>query len=132
MKAVKHFRVEGADKKYLLALLPIDFGKLVSSCTADPAVATEGFFLLVIDDDAYVEADPYGWVSKDMDLAYLHFYLRDNATKLRGGTVLQMDAIRKEVAEVVARLTKPRANNDELHPKSAAPATTATPSAEAA
>jgi hypothetical protein len=110
---VKHFRLETDDKRYLLALLPINFGKLADDRAVDAAITTEGHYLLAIDDDAYVEADPYGWIGKDWDLVYAHFFLREKAGGLRGGTVLRATEIRAEVAATVERLVSERSTNSQ-------------------
>ena len=106
---VKHFRLETEEKRYLLALLPINFGRLADARAVDAAITTEGHYLLAIDDDAYVEADPYGWIGKDWDLVYAHFFLREKAGDLRGGTVLRSHEIREEVMGTVMRLVSERA-----------------------
>ena len=113
---VKHFRLETQDKRYLLALLPINFGKLVDDRAVEAAIATEAFYMLAIDDDAYVEADPYGWISKDWDLACAHFFLREKAEELRGGQVLHADEIRAEVEQLVKKLAGARAAKQEEQP----------------
>lgn len=105
---VKHFRLETEERRYLLALLPINFGKLADDRAVEAAITTDGHYMLAIDDDAYVEADPYGWIGKDWDLAFAHFYLREKAAELRGGTVLHAEEIRDEVAAVVRRLASER------------------------
>ena len=110
---VKHYRLETENKRYLLALLPINFGKLVDDRAVEAAIATEAFYMLAIDDDAYVEADPYGWISKDWDLACAHFFLREKATELRGGQVLHADEIRAEVEAIVRKLAGERATRQE-------------------
>ena len=104
MKRVKHFRFETPDKRYLLALVPICFGKLADDRAVEAAITTEGQFMLAIDDDAYVEADPYGWISKDWNLAYVHFYLRERANELRGGQVLKADEVKAEVMPMIKKL----------------------------
>lgn len=109
---VKHFRLETENRRYLLALLPIDFGRLADDKAVDAAVATEGFYMLAIDDDAYVEADPYGWISKDRDLVCAHFFLREKAKELRGGQVLHAAEIRREIEHIVNKLAPPRSPAD--------------------
>jgi hypothetical protein len=105
---VKHFRLETVEKRYLLALLPINFGRLADDHAVEAAITTEGHYMLAIDDDAYVEADPYGWIGKDWDLVYTHFYLREKVNDLRGGTILDAARIREEVAAIVQRLVSER------------------------
>lgn len=105
---VKHFRIETEGKRYLLALLPINFGKLADDHAVEAAITTEGHYMLAIDDDAYVEADPYGWIGKDWDLVYTHFYLREKVDELRGGTILDVEQIREEVAAIVKKLVAER------------------------
>ena len=82
----------------------------------EAAIATEAFYMLAIDDDAYVEADPYGWISKDWDLACAHFFLREKAKELRGGQVLDAGEIRAEVEEIVKKLAGERAARKEDKP----------------
>lgn len=113
---VKHYRLETEEKRYLLALLPINFGRLADDRSAtgggravEAAVSTEGFYMLAIDDDAYVEADPYGWLSKDWDLVCAHFFLREKAKELRGGQILHASEIRSEVDHIVKKLAGARA-----------------------
>lgn len=106
---VKHFRFETAEKRYFLALLPIDFGKLADEHAVEAAIATDGFFMLAIDDDSYVEADPYGWIGKDWDLVYVHFFLREKAKELRGGQILCAGEVRAAVQSMVDQLLAERA-----------------------
>ncbi|MEK7355623.1 MAG: hypothetical protein AAB250_04195 [Bdellovibrionota bacterium] len=101
---VKHYRLETDEKRYLLALLPINFGRLSDDRAVEAAIATEGFYMLALDDDAYVEADPYGWLNKDWDLVCAHFYLREKAKELRGGQVLRAAEVRAEVDHIVKKL----------------------------
>ena len=117
---VKHFRIETQGKRYLLALLPINFGKLADDHAVEAAITTEGHYMLAIDDDAYVEADPYGWIGKDWDLVYTHFYLREKVNDLRGGTVLDVEQIRDEVGAIVKKLVAER-NGDEPADKNGTP-----------
>lgn len=105
---VKHFRLDTDTKRYYLALLPIDFRRLLDDKAVETAIATEGFFLLAIDDDSYVEADPYGWLEKDWDLFCAHFYLRERAKTLRGGQVLYASEIRDAVEDVARKLVSER------------------------
>ncbi|MEK8022884.1 MAG: hypothetical protein AAB229_03650 [Candidatus Hydrogenedentota bacterium] len=105
---VKHFRLETGDRHYLVALIPINFAKLADDRTADVGITTEGLYMIAIDDDAYVEADPYAWDSKDRDLVLAHFYLRDKVNELRGGQVLQASDIREKVGAVVEKLVAER------------------------
>lgn len=107
---IKHFRLETEKKRYLLALIPINFGKLTDDRAVEAAITTDGYYMLAIDDDAFVEADPYGWVSKDWDLVYAHFYLREQAAEIRGGTILRAADIRASVAPTVLRLLGERIN----------------------
>lgn len=101
---VKHYRLETEEKRYLLALLPINFGRLAEERVVEAAVSTDGFYMLAIDDDAYVEADPYGWLSRDWDLVCAHFFLRERAKGLRGGQVLRAADVRAEVDHIVKKL----------------------------
>lgn len=105
---VKHFRLETDGQRYLIALLPINFGKLVDDRAVEAAISTDGFYMLAIDDDAYVEADPYGWISKDWDLVCAHFYLREKAKELRGGQILHAADVRTEVDHIVQKLAVER------------------------
>lgn len=112
---VKHFRLETEEKRYLLALLPINFGKLADDRSAtgggravEAAISTDGFYMLAIDDDAYVESDPYGWLDKDWDLFCAHFFLREKANEIRGGQVLRIEAIQEEIDPIVRKLASAR------------------------
>lgn len=105
---VKHFRLETNDRCYLVALIPINFGKLAEDRSVDAGITTEGLYMLAIDDDAYVEADWCGWLSKDWDLVLAHFYLRDKVNELRGGQALQATEIREKVEAVVKKLITER------------------------
>lgn len=115
---VKHYRLETEGKRYLLALLPINFGKLADDRAVEAAISIEGFYMLAIDDDAYVEADPYGWLNKDWDLVCAHFYLREKAKELRGGQILRAANVRAEVDHIVKKLAGERAQNLETGEKS--------------
>lgn len=106
---VKHYRLETEERRYLLALLPINFGRLAEDRAVEACISTDGFYMLAIDDDAYVEADPYGWISKDWDLVCAHFYLREKAKELRGGQVLRSAEVRAEVDHIVKKLAGERA-----------------------
>lgn len=105
---VKHFRLETDIRNYLVALIPINFGKLADNRAIDAGITAEGLYMIAIDDDAYVEADPYAWDSKDRDLVLTHFYLRDNVNELRGGQVLRAAEIREKVGTVVNKLMTER------------------------
>lgn len=105
---VKHYRLETEERRYLLALLPINFGRLADDRAVEAAISTDGFYMLAIDDDAYVEADPYGWISKDWDLVCAHFFLREKAKELRGGQILHAEDVRAEVDHIVKKLAGDR------------------------
>lgn len=106
---VKHFRLEKDGTRYLLALLPISFGKLADDHVAPRGgIATDGWFMLAIDTDLFVEFDPFAWVEKDWDLVYAHFFLREKAKELRGGQILRTHEIRAEYEELVQALAGER------------------------
>lgn len=115
---VKHFRLETEEKRYLLALLPINFGKLAEDRSSagvgravESTIAIDGVYMLAIDDEAYVEADPYGWLDRDWNLVCAHFYLREKAKELRGGQVLHASEVRDEVDHIVRKLAGARSGD---------------------
>jgi hypothetical protein len=113
---VKHFRLDTQERRYLVALIPINFGRLADDRAVEAAIMTEGHYMIAIDDDAYVEADPYGWIGKDWNLVLAHFFLREKVGDLRGGQILRIAEIQSAVGDVVKQLIAERTTDSRTAP----------------
>lgn len=104
-RKVKHFRYETTDgKRYLLVAVPVDFGRLVEDRTTEPPVMTEGVYLVVVSDDAYVETDPVGWLPFDRAVMFAHFFIREHIAEIRDKTILKEPAVRSAVEEAIRKI----------------------------